>query len=308
MIVCCGEALIDMLPRQLPEGEAVFLPVSGGAVFNTAIALGRLGVETGFFSGLSTDMFGCQLEKSLSASQVDLSFCSRSTRPTTLAFVELVADNARYTFYDEGSAGRMLFADDLPVFSDVVEALHFGAISLIPEPCGASFEALCAREAPLRVISLDPNIRPNFISDATAHRGRIERMIGFSDIVKVSDEDLAWIVPEKSCADAIGHWLGLGVPIVVVTKGRDGASAYTKRGRVDMVASPAHVVDTVGAGDSFDAGFLAGLKRQNLLTKKALAKIDEAGLEEALKLAVAVAGVTVSRAGANPPWATELEI
>lgn len=306
MIVCCGEALIDMLPRNLPDGSDVLLPATGGAVYNTAIALGRLGVETGFFSGMSTDMFGRMLENDLQASGVETAFCARSARPTTLAFVELTNGNARYTFYDEHTAGRMLDHDDLPTFGDDVEALHFGAISLIPEPCGSAYEALMMREASQRVISFDPNIRANFIADEKGHRARMRRMIARSDIVKVSDEDLTWIEPDQSAQEAIAGWLADGASIVVVTMGADGARAFYRAGDVQVPGVPVDVVDTVGAGDSFDAGFLAGLKQQNLLSKSALRDIGPEALKEALGLAATVASIVVSRAGANPPWKHEI--
>lgn len=307
MIVCCGEALIDMLPRTLPDGSDVLLPATGGAVYNTAIALGRLGVDTGFFSGLSTDMFGRMLEADLRASGVETAFCARSARPTTLAFVELTDGNARYTFYDEQTAGRMLDRDDLPTFDDDVEALHFGAISLIPEPCGGTYESLMMREATQRVISFDPNIRANFISDERGHRARMRRMIARSDIVKVSDEDLSWIEPDQSAQDIIASWLDAGASIVVMTMGAEGARAFFRTGDVRVPGVPAEVVDTVGAGDSFDAGFLTGLKQQNLLSKSALRIIGPEALKQALGLAADVASIVVSRAGANPPWKHELD-
>ncbi len=306
MIVCCGEALIDMLPRSLPDGSDVLLPVTGGAVYNTAISLGRLGIDTGFFSGLSTDMFGRMLEADLEASGVDASFCARSDRPTTLAFVELTDGNARYTFYDEQTAGRMLDQDHLPDFSADVEALHFGAISLIPEPCGSAYEALLTREAGRRVISFDPNIRANFITDAQSHRARMRRMISHSDIVKVSDEDLAWIEPGKSADETAADWIAAGTSIVVMTMGAEGARAICAAGETRTPVVPVDVVDTVGAGDSFDAGFLAGLQQQGLLSKSALAAIGPDDIGEALRLAAAVASIVVSRAGANPPWKDEL--
>ncbi len=306
MIVCCGEALIDMLPRALPDGTAVLLPATGGAVYNTAIALGRLGVPTGFFSGLSTDMFGRQLEADLLESGVDASYCARSARPTTLAFVELTDGNASYTFYDEETAGRMLSPNDLPQFDAGVEALHFGAISLIPEPCGGTYEALQEREAASRVISFDPNIRANFIADADAHRARMRRMVARSDIVKVSDEDLAWIEPDRDAESAIQDWLDAGTSVVVTTMGSDGARAMTRGGEIGVPAVRVDVVDTVGAGDSFDAGFLAGLREQGLLSKSALRGIGPDSLREPLELAARVAAFVVSRAGANPPWKREL--
>ena len=192
MIVCCGEALIDMLPRETTAGEPALAPYAGGAVFNTAIALGRLGVPVEFFSGLSFDLFGQQLRASLAASHVGSRYAHVSGRPTTLAFVHLVDGHATYVFYDEGTAGRMLTEADLPALGDDVDALLFGAISLIPEPCGGAYEALMKREHARRVMMLDPNIRPDFIPDREKHVGRIRRMMAMADIVKLSDEDLTW--------------------------------------------------------------------------------------------------------------------
>jgi len=309
MIICCGEALIDMLPRQLENGEGVFLPVSGGAVFNTAITLGRLGLPTGFVSGISNDMFGEQLVASLKASRVSTSLCVRSNRPSTLAFVRLKRGHAQYTFMDENSAGRMLDTEALPKLPDDVAAMHFGAISLIAEPCGTAFEALMQRYQNNAVISLDPNIRPGFIADPQSHRARINRMVAMSDIVKVSDEDLDWMTPGISHQRAIDAMLDqVGVSIVLLTKGAGGVSAYTRNGELDLAADTVEVVDTIGAGDSFNGGFLAGLHAANLLTKSAIKMVEPEALRTAAELAIRVAGITVSRAGANPPWAREVGI
>ena len=310
MIVCCGEALIDMLPRRLPTGEEVYLPVAGGAVFNTAITLGRLGAKAGFFSGISSDMLGEVLQDSLRESNVDFSLSHISGRPTTLAFVKLVDGNAQYQFYDEASAGRMITPEDLPHLPDEVDALHFGAISLIPEPCGATYETLALSEAPRRVISLDPNIRPGFITDAEAHRARIHRMIAVADIVKVSDEDLHWLEPEirsdEDGENVIRSWLSGGTSVVLMTKGSEGAHLFTANGDIRVPARKVEVVDTVGAGDSFNGGFLHGLSKAGLLDKQKLASAGPESLQAAAELAVRVAAVTVSRAGANPPWEHEL--
>lgn len=306
MIICCGEALIDMLPRQLPEGDDVYLPVTGGAVFNTAITLGRLGAKAGFFSGLSSDMFGEMLRQSLEASKVDHSLCITSPHPTTLAFVKLVEGNAQYQFYDEASAGRMITAGDLPSMPNNVSALHFGAISLIPEPCGSAYEALALREAANRVISLDPNIRRSFIENEDAHRARLARMIAVADIVKVSDEDLDWLADGASAEETVSNWLSGETSLVAITRGSDGAHVHTSNGRIDVPARKVEVIDTVGAGDSFNGGLLHGLNKSGLLEKSALRKATPEALRSAIELAVQVAAITVSRAGANPPWQSEI--
>ncbi len=306
MIVCCGEALIDMLPRETTLGERAFAPYAGGAIFNTAIALGRLGIETGFFSGLSDDMLGDILRETLEKSGVDPRFAAISSRPTTIALVKLVNGQASYAFYDENTAGRLLDVADLPDFGPEVNALHFGAISLIPEPCGTAYETLLMREADRRVISLDPNIRPGFIKDAPAHAARIRRMAARADILKFSDEDLAWFGETGDEESLARRWLANGAKLVLVTRGAEGATGYTAAHKVTVPVVKVDVVDTVGAGDTFDAGVLAALDRKGLLTKPALAALSAADIEDALSWGVKAAAVTVSRAGANPPTAAEI--
>lgn len=306
MILCCGEALIDMLPRETTRGESAFAPYAGGAVFNTAIALGRLGAPVEFFTGLSSDLFGDMLRRTLAESHVGTRYSPLSARPTTLAFVKLTNGQAKYIFYDENTAGRMLSESDLPALGNDVSAMLFGAISLIPEPCGSAYEALMRREYATRVTMLDPNIRPNFIPDPAAHRARMMRMVAMADIVKLSDEDLGWFGETGDVGDIARHWLGLGPKLILVTRGGEGATGYSATATVRVPARRVEVVDTVGAGDTFNAGVLAALHERGLLTKAAVAKLDEDDIRSALGLGVRAAAVTVSRAGANPPWREEL--
>lgn len=307
MIVCCGESLIDMLPRRSADGRDVFLPVPGGAVFNTAIALGRLGEEVHFFSGLSTDLFGCRLAAHLQDSRVDITLCKRSPRPTTLAFVTLTGGNAQYAFYDEGTAGRMLDVADLPDLPDGMAAVHFGAISLIPEPCGSAYEELMRRTCGATVVSFDPNIRLGLVDDEAAYRARLRRMAAMSDIIKVSEEDLSWLEPDRQFAQVAGDWIGGGAKVVILTRGAEGARAVTAMLDVEVPAVKTKVVDTVGAGDSFNAGLLAGLRRQGILSKPKLASLSREALATALGFAARVAAFTVGQSGANPPWADQLD-
>ncbi|MGI1662678.1 carbohydrate kinase family protein [Palleronia sp. KMU-117] len=306
MILCCGEALIDMLPRRTEAGEDAFAPHAGGAVFNTAIALGRLGRPTGFFSGISTDLFGDLLARTLSDSSVSSRLAVRSDRPTTLAFVRLVNGHASYAFYDENTAGRMLSPEDLPDLQDEVGALFFGGISLVVEPCARAYEALLLREAPSRVIMIDPNIRPGFIRDEAAYRARIARMIAAADIVKLSDEDLHWLEGAGDTDAQATALLARGPRLVCITRGAEGVSGYAPGRRIDVAAERATVVDTVGAGDTFNAGLLASLDAAGVLAKGAVATLSDAAIRAALTLGARAAAVTVSRAGANPPWADEL--
>ena len=306
MILCCGEALIDMLPRTTAEGATCFAPHVGGAVFNTAIALGRLDVPAGFFSGLSTDMFGEMLVGALIDSGVGTSFAVRNARPTTLAFVELIDGQARYAFYDENTAGRMLEAEHLPELDGDVEALFFGGISLVVEPCGSTYESLMAQANQGRVTMIDPNVRESFITDEAAYRARIGRMIALADIVKLSDEDLHWLEGPGNTEGLARDILERGPKLVCITQGAQGATGFTAGGSVSATPPKVTVADTVGAGDTFNAGVLAGLHKAGALTAEGLADLGGDALHAALDLGVRAAAVTVSREGANPPRAAEL--
>lgn len=306
MILSCGEALIDMLPRTSTEGEVAFAPYAGGAVFNTAIALGRLGAPSGFYSGLSTDMLGEILVESLSASKVDTSLAARSNRPTTVAFVKLVNGQATYAFYDENTAGRLLSKEDMPTLPADVTTLFFGGISLVNDPAASTYEALQAREASARVTMIDPNIRPGFITDETSYRARIARMIARADIVKLSDEDLHWLMGAGDLTTLARQIIATGPKLVFLTEGAKGARAVTADQDRFCAAQKVTVADTVGAGDTFNAGILAALHSAGALTKTALANLPVATLDAALSLGTRAAAITVSRAGANPPWANEL--
>ncbi|MGE3876554.1 MAG: carbohydrate kinase [Parvibaculaceae bacterium] len=307
MILCCGEALTDLIPGVTADGSPAFVPKTGGSVFNTAIALGRLGVPAAFFGGLSTDFFGDELRKAMLASHVDISLAPVSERYTIAAFVKLEGNQARYSFIDEGSACRMLKPEDLPPLPDRISAIHLGSFPLALEPCGSAFEELCRRECHERVIHFDPNIRANLIKDRTSHRRRVERIVAMSDLVKMSDEDLAWMAPGASAEAFAQDWLERGARLVVVTRGKDGATAFTDRFRVETPGIDVNVADTIGAGDTFTAGILAALHQAGRLSKPAIAALDPESVLAALKLAVRAAAVTVSRPGADPPWTHELK-
>ncbi|SLN28094.1 carbohydrate kinase family protein [Roseisalinus antarcticus] len=304
MILACGEALIDMLPRKSAAGEDAFAPYPGGAVFNTAIALGRLGAPVSFFSGISTDMFGDMLRGSLADSGVDTGPAALSDRPTTLAFVKLVEGSATYAFYDENTAGRLLTEADLPDVS--ADALFFGGISLAVEPCGAAYEALMLREAGRRVTMIDPNIRPSFIRDPARYRARIDRMVATADIVKLSDEDLRWLGGEGDLASLAEGIVAKGPKLVCITEGPKGVTGYSAHGATFVASERAEVVDTVGAGDTFNGGLLASLHAAGALTRDGIGALTEDTIRAALTIGARSAAITVSRAGANPPWAHEL--
>ncbi len=241
----------------------------------------------------------------LAQSGVDARPAIRSDRPTTLAFVELTDGQARYAFYDENTAGRMLMPGDMTAPGPDVTALFFGGISLMVEPCGGAYEALALAETGQRAVMLDPNIRPGFIRDEAAYRARIDRMIAAADIVKLSDEDLHWLRGAGDAASLARGIIRMGPALVCITEGARGVTGYTATGARHAAASRVAVVDTVGAGDTFNAGLLAGLHDHDAL-RPGLPDLDDATLDAALSLGARAAAITVSRAGANPPRRDEL--
>ncbi|KGJ04800.1 fructokinase [Paracoccus halophilus] len=301
MILCAGESLIDMVP----EG-ASYRPMPGGAVYNTAIALGRMGAPSGYLWPISRDGFGEMLLPPLTGAGVDISLCPRSDRLTTLAFVTLTGGEARYAFYDEGSAGRMLRPEDLPEIPETVTALFIGGISLVPDPCGAAIEALVARCRPRMPVMIDPNIRPFFIADEAAYRARLERLLGMADLVKLSGDDLEWLAPGASTDEAAAAILGKGPRVIFQTGGARGARAHWSGETLAASAVSVKVADTIGAGDTFNAGVLAALARQGALTRAGIGQLTAGTILDALTLGTRAAAITVSRPGADPPWAHEL--
>ncbi len=304
MILCCGEALIDFMPVETVDGAPAFQPFNGGSIYNVAIALGRLGINVGFFGGLSKDLFGDMLASELAKSRVDASLAILGNKSTTLAFVEFSDGQPTYAFVDEGSAGRMINAS--PQLTDDINLLHFGSISLISDPAASVFENLAARENGHRLISIDPNIRPSLIDDVDTYRARLQRMFSFADIIKISDEDLEWLNSTQKPEDFAHAQLKSGASLVVVTRGKEGATAYTKAHKFEQAIEKIDIADTVGAGDAFMAGLLASLNEHKLLTREKLTNVEPTFLKIALEKASHVAAITVSRKGANPPWKSEL--
>ena len=308
MIVSCGEALIDFIPARTEEGAAAYLPRPGGSLYNVAVALGRLGVPAGFAGGISTDFFGDRLVANLRESGVCTDYLARLDRPSTLAFASFDAAEPAYAFYDAEAADRHWQLPEAFPGAEVA-AVHCGSLALVREPARAAFEELLARtQARGKVVSLDPNIRPEQIGDPPEHRARLRRLAGFSDIVKLSLADLAWLAPASAPADYAQSLLQAGASLVVVTAGGGGATAYGRTAKVTCPAEPVQVADTVGAGDAFLGGLLAGLWDGGHLDRAVLPSLGEAALREALLLALRVAALTCGRIGAEPPWRRELPV
>ena len=312
MIVCCGEALMDCIAHHTTLGRDGYVPHVGGSVLNTAIGIGRLmgDGQVAMLSGISTDRFGKQLLASMQTSHVDTRYIVHSDRPSTLAFVHLDNGQASYSFYDEGSAGRMLYPEQIPHIDDGVSCLFFGGISLAVEPCADFYLAVLERYGSNRLVMLDPNIRADFIGDTKRYCQRLTTMMAMADIVKVSDEDLAWLVPSTADRQAqVATLLDTGVQLVVVTQGEHGATAYHACGlTMHQPGIATTVVDTVGAGDAFNAGLLSFAMQHSLNSKVAIAAITPDQLGQALTCATRVAGATVGKSGADMPWAGEVVV
>ncbi|MFI7400076.1 carbohydrate kinase [Streptomyces sp. NPDC049541] len=301
MIVVAGEALIDLVP-QGTGALAGLKPVLGGGPYNTAVALGRLGSPTAFCSRTSRDAFGEALLDGLRAAGVDVSAVQRGAEPTTLALATIDADgSAAYSFYVEGTADRLFEAPAaLPAET---RAVSFGTCSLVLEPGATAYETLLRTAAAQGVFTaLDPNIRAGLIPDADAYRARFRSWLPSVSLLKLSEEDALWL------GGSPREWLAAGPAAVVITHGGDGLSAFTRDGAVHPVpGEKVDVVDTIGAGDTVNAALLHGLAAQDALSAEALLSLGADGWTRLLRFAARAAAITCSRAGAEPPYAFELD-
>lgn len=301
MILVCGEALIDVLEN----GDGSQHQAAGGGPFNSARALARLGVPTAFLGHLSTDTYGLELASLLRSDGVNLDMTTIGPEPTTIAIANLDGDGlAEYEFLVEGTSAPNLTMAMVPEqLSADINALHIGTLGLALEPMASTLAALIRRETGGRLIMLDPNIRPIAAADPM-YRERLESVIPLSTIVKASVGDLAWLYPDLDYKSAAQRMLEIGVRLVVVTLGIDGAFAATKDSIVAVTAPAVNVVDTVGAGDTFGGALLARVYDYDLVRPDLT--LDIVQVESALRFACLAASITCSRAGADPPYRSEL--
>lgn len=315
MFMVCGEALYDLFlveaePAGAPQGSMLLDARIGGSPFNVAMGLARLGLSAGFFAGLSTDLLGERLASRLALEGVDGRFLRRKRNLSTISLV--AADEAgvpAYAFYGVGAADRALTPEDLPTPEEMapVKAVHLGSYALVAPPVSEALAALVRREAGKRFFSLDPNLRLNVEPDREIWRRRLAEILPHMDLVKVSDEDLRLLSPERAPEELAAEWLTLGPALIVVTRGAEGAFALAKGGaKASVSAEKIKVADTVGAGDSFMAALLAALEETGRLERAALAAIPEAALAESLAFCARAAGLTCARRGADPPRREDL--
>jgi fructokinase len=294
-VVVCGESLVDLVPVA-PDPLALLAPRLGGGPLNVAITLGRLGVPTAFCSRVSTDGFGEQVLAHMAASGVHTELVQRGDEPSTLAVVALRPDgSAGYSFYVEGTADRLVH--DPGALGPDVHAVSFGTLSLVLEPGASVYEAVLHREhAAGRVTVLDPNIRAALIADPAGYQARLRSWLPSVDVLKLSDDDADWL------GGTPAQWLAAGVGAVVLTRGGDGLSVHTTAGHVGVGVPAVDVVDTIGAGDTVHGALLAWLHDMERLSQSTIREMGLPQWRAGLEFAAAAAAVTVSRAGADPPW------
>ncbi|NNJ11700.1 carbohydrate kinase [Chloroflexales bacterium ZM16-3] len=308
-----GEILFDFLPVEAGGEVTGFTMRPGGGPYNVAVGMARLGQPTAFVSKVGDDFFGRRLRKAVLAEGIDDRFLSTAHgAPTTLAFVANEDGEPAFTFYGDGAADTLLAPEDLPeAFFAETALLHFGGISLLrgstPAAALAAAEGLRGRA----LISLDPNVRPAVIADAPAYRATLERAIGLCDLLKLSAADIDWLAPGADPLDYAEGMLSDGPAMITVTRGGAGVMAL-RRGidGVERIESPGfrvQVADTVGAGDSFSAGFLAALAERGALSRQALEALPADEVRQALRFGAAVAAINCSRVGADPPRRAEVD-
>jgi fructokinase len=301
-VVVPGEALVDLVLAR--DGGLAGHP--GGGPYNVARTIGRLEQPVSYLGRVSTDAFGTRLRGELERDGVRLDAVVATDAPTTLALAELDESGAAtYRFYWEAtSAPGLTGPEAAAAFPDDVAVLYLGTLGLVWEPVATTLEALVERVGEDALVALDPNCRPTTIEDPTAYRGRLGRLARRTDVLKVSDDDLAWLDPGREPVDAARALLPGEGAVALVTLGGRGALAVTT-GDVAEVAAPAvEVVDTIGAGDAFMGGFLAEWLRRGL-GRKDLGRLDQ--VAEAAAFACRVAAITCSRAGADPPRRDEVQ-
>jgi fructokinase len=303
VIIIGGEALVDLV-----DDGGTPRSVAGGGPFNTAIAFGRLDVPVGFLGTISRDADGRMLAQRLIDSGVDTSVVRWSDAPTPRAVVHHLRDGRNeYTFQLDGSALADLPASELPALPEHAWAVHVGTLALAIDPPASAFEALVDREAGRRQIVLDPNVRPAIFGDVDRYRRRFERLARLADVVKLSDDDAAWIYPGLPVDEVLRMILDLGPRVVAVTRGENGAVAGSSAAFVDVAGIPVEVVDTVGAGDSFGAALIAALVDEGAFGPRATRTADEAVLTHAVLYAVTASAITCTRRGALPPSRDEID-
>jgi len=289
----CGEVLIDVLPTG---------PVVGGGPANTAKALARLGHDVDFIDGISSDAFGVMVRKELERDGVGLALSLSSDKPTCTATVTLdVNGSARYEFLIDGTATFDFAHSWLPDPERLKPSvLHIGTLVTIVEPAATVLFDWAVKTAEFAPIVFDPNVRTSVVGDHKAYRAAVEKWVEISSVIKLSDDDISWLYPDESMDEAAQRWITNGASLVVVTRGAKGIIGYTEHGFEEVDGAKVAVVDTVGAGDTVGAILVEGIVAHSV------DGLQGQVLNAVLHRAAIAAGITVSRAGAQPPRLHEL--
>jgi fructokinase len=303
-----GEILIDFLPIEEHGQTTGFHMLPGGSPLNVAVGVARLGQPVAFAGKVAHDFFGRFLRQYAESQQIDTRFLIDSDAPSTLAFVAVEDNEPAFSFYGEGAADTLLTPDELPAAMIAeTRALHVGSISLLR---GKTPTAVISAVEQLRgkaLIQFDPNIRPGLVRDPAAYRALIDRLAGMVDIFKISAADLSWLMPDLTIAAAANRIHGLGPALVIVTQGGRGGIAIRGAEHIAIPAFAITLADTVGAGDTFNAGVLAGLAERDALSRSALLQLETDSLAATLRLASAAAALNCTRPGCDPPTRREVE-
>ena len=295
----CGEVLIDLIPGV----DGVRIGHVGGGPANTAKALARLGQDVQFIDGISTDVDGVAARKELLDDAVKLDLALSSDKPTCLAIVSLASNgSASYEFKIAGTATFDFSLDWLPDPARYKpNVLHIGTLATVIAPGADVLYDWALRVAEFAPIVFDPNIRPAVLADRDLYEAAVEKWVAISSVIKVSDDDLAWLYPGQNYADVAARWINDGAALVVVTRGAEGIIGFTSEGSVEVEGAKITVADTVGAGDTVGAIIV-----EAMIEKGILALTGDA-LRATLHRAVVAAGITCSRKGAQPPYKHELK-
>jgi len=293
-----GEVLIDLFP----EG-ADRKPVVGGGPANTAKALSKLGIDTQFIDGISSDQYGLMAKDELVSAGVILDYVKYSGKPTCLAIVSISkSGSATYKFVIENTATFDFTLDWLPnPQTERPSLLHIGTLATAIEPGASVLFEWAQSVAKVAPVVFDPNIRSAVISDRDQYVMQVERWVSISSAIKLSDEDIKWLYPSLDIEQVINNWLIKGPSLIVVTHGEEGLTGYRKDEKLTVNAVKVKVADTVGAGDTVGAVLVEAI------IKDGLDSLTGLRLETMLKRAAKAAAITVSRVGANPPTFQELE-
>ncbi len=312
MMMVCGEALFDVFAAAETRTGMTLDANVGGSPFNVAVGLARLGQPVGFFSAVSTGFAGERLMRALVTEGVNTRAITRLAAPTTLSLIGLDAQGVpSYAFYGEGCADRLLQAADIAHVPQNLSVVNIGSYATVVEPTASALRALVEREhaktAGRALVAYDPNIRLNVEPDLQRWRDQLAWMQARADLLKVSEEDLELLHPGVVLDTFAAHALAQGVRAVVVTRGAQGAIGWTAQTRATASPVPVQVIDTVGAGDTFQAALLTWLAEHGALAPNALGGLSQQALGNALAFAAKAAAITCSRRGADMPRRAELE-